>query len=273
MSEDDRPEIPEEPEPPETHEATGAPAPEVADPDEGLTAEERAMLESLSTGTGSADEITDRPGAPEQAAPTESAAEETPVEPEEKIEEAEGDELTPEEKTLLARLSAEAVGEASAAAETPQAEVEPEAPSEPAEPAAAETELTAEEEKVREQARSESERVSREELPAMFEQPGEAATEVEASTGAERDEPVIAEVLDEPEVEAEASPEEAPVGEAAAPAKPPGKLSRILAMPFDLINRPFRWIPPVWRMGLGLCGVLLLITLLLVVLVRMVFES
>ena len=42
----------------------------------------------------------------------------------------------------------------------------------------------------------------------------------------------------------------------------------ILALPFDLINRPFRWMGPVWRMGLGLCGVLLLITLLLVVLVR-----
>ena len=82
----------------------------------------------------------------------------------------------------------------------------------------------------------------------------------------------------EPEPEPELEPEEVPADETdeavapePAPPEPEGRFAKIVAWPLDLINRPFRWLPPVWRMGLGLCGILLLITLLLVIVVRVLF--
>jgi hypothetical protein len=48
-----------------------------------------------------------------------------------------------------------------------------------------------------------------------------------------------------------------------------GPVLGILAKVLDAINKPFGWLSPVMKMGLGLCGVLLLITLLLVIVVRM----
>ena len=46
------------------------------------------------------------------------------------------------------------------------------------------------------------------------------------------------------------------------------RFGRALAATLDFANAPFGWLPHAYRLGLGLCGVLLLITLVVVILAR-----
>jgi nicotinate-nucleotide--dimethylbenzimidazole phosphoribosyltransferase len=278
---------------PDTPAPTGTPADGPAHPDEGLTPEERAMLDSLSSGGATSPE----PAAEPVPEPEAEALPETAPLPREAVEIEEG--FTAEEREMLARLRAdetkpspeapspgtppsEALSEIEAAADRPAAEPDAtaEAPAsdaaaaveqapqptagpaqEPAPPAvdarpetppprSAEGPLTSAEEQVLARARSESQRLARDEVPAMFEPKPEPPPEPAA------EEVLVEENLDALEPEADA-----------ATTREPGRLAQLLAIPLDWINRPFAWLPPVWRMGLGFCGVLLLITLLLVILV------
>lgn len=190
-----------------------------------------------------------------------------------------GEGLTPEERRMLAGLSAGPAAEGRPAAEpsgAPRgAEEQPTGAAprggEPPTAPPAETGLTSEEKQVLSQVRDESERVSREELPAMFEKEGKAVAMV-APQPAELVPPVERPPAAGTEAKTAAPKDKAADVEAPAQAvTPPGVtgLLKVLAVPLDIINRPFRWMDPVWRTGLGLCGVLLLITLLLVILVRM----
>ena len=107
-----------------------------------------------------------------------------------------------------------------------------------------------EEELVLRRAREESRRLTQTELVRMFRQPPSAA---EPTAGFEA-------------LLASQPPEEAPD----LSAFERSRLGRALAAVLDFVNAPFRWLPPAYRLGLGLCGVLLLITLILVVIVKMV---
>ena len=110
--------------------------------------------------------------------------------------------------------------------------------------------VTAEEARVLDRAREESERLSRTSIRGMFERDASSTT---------------------------------PGGLEARPVHddhktPPGPsaferslFGRALASCLEVANAPFRWLPPAVRLGLGLGGVLLLITLLVVILVRMLF--
>ena len=248
-------------------EPTGAPE-EGMDLEGGLTPEERKMLASLS-GT------TRPPGETLEAAPTEEPAVE-----EQPLEEAPGEEPPLEEAPVE---EAEGVEVAAEEAE----EVPTGAPPRPVErpaPAAApvtDAPLSAEEAEVLERVRDESERVSREAVPAMFEKeaaPAEAPPEdVLAKAAAMAAAPTAEAPVEEDTTAAETPPldelavDETPVA-VAAPTPETGIL-KLLAVALDFINRPFRWVPPVWRMGLGFCGVMLLITLVLVILVRMLMGT
>lgn len=170
-------------------------------PEEGLTSEERRMLDEASsrdigTGTGETPAATEPKAAPATGAP----------EP-----------------------AAEAVATATA-------------------PAGAE--LTSEETQVLGAAKQEADRVERDELPGMF---------ADKTSGAPR----VAEF--EESREAPAPEEEAPPRE--------GLLGRVIAAPIWWMNYPFQWLAPAIRMGLGLAGVLLLITLLIVILLQIIFAS
>jgi len=258
MSPDDHPTSSEADEP------TGTPQGEV---DEGLTAEEREMLSSLSGGGAT-------PSAPE-----------APAEKDDGLSGA----FTPEEQAMLASISGRKPtptgpeGDAEPAPTGSESDAEPTPGPPPVDvedaPVAQATDeaaaLSDAEQQVREQLREESERLSREAVPAMFD---------ETKTSEEKPAEVVPEVGPSEETEApetpepEPEPEEAPADETdeavapeVVPATEEGRLAKIVAWPLDLINRPFRWLPPVWRMGLGLCGILLLITLLLVIVVRVLF--
>jgi hypothetical protein len=111
-------------------------------------------------------------------------------------------------------------------------------------------ELSTEEEKVRARAREESGRLGGEGLRRMFERgrPGHVI-----------DVPEDAEFLEGGEAR-RASPGLSRAGE-------------IIAAPLDWVNYPFSRMSQAWRLGLGLCGVFLLMTLLLVMLVRTIVGS
>ena len=110
--------------------------------------------------------------------------------------------------------------------------------------------LSAEEEGVLERARDESARITREELPRMFETG--SARKALLSSGARTT------TFGDETDEEDGGTEYARSREAAGP------LTRTL----EFLDRPFRGMPAAWRMGLGLSGVLHLITLLVVILVR-----
>jgi len=175
--------------------------------------------------------------------------------------------LTPEEKRMLASLGVTKAAEEPPLEDVPVAPFEdapvfeepPEAPqaSEPSpDGPPAETSLSPEELKLVDRLRDESERLSREELPLMF--------EAEAGAGGTRRGPRTA-------VGAAAFEREVGVAPGGRVSPPHGGPAAFIDRALDVIDRPFRWVSPVWRMGLGLCGVLLLVTLLLVLLVRIVF--
>jgi len=163
---------------------------------------------------------------------------------------------------MLASLGVPKASEEPALEDAPVFEEPPEAPEPPPVETPAqtpagmptETSLSPEELALADQLRDESERVSREELPLMFE--GQAGAGVRRSRAA----------LGGVSYEGEASAEP---GSRASPAR--GGAATFVDRALEVIDRPFRWVSPVWRMGLGLCGVLLLVTLLLVLLVRIVF--
>jgi hypothetical protein len=111
--------------------------------------------------------------------------------------------------------------------------------------------LSPEEEAVLERARDESQRITREELPRMFET---GAMRKTSTAGGAR---------------ATSFPDETDEDEPETDGARLGSPARRLARALEWVNHPFRGVPPAWRMGLGLCGVLLLITLLSVLLVRM----
>ncbi len=253
---------------------------EGAEMDEGLTPEERKMLSSLSVGEGAAESrveaepVSEAPPA-EAAAPVEESAAEVETPGKEEIAPAEE---KPEAVQVEAPAPALEAAEGEPTGAVPVVEEKPGGPG----PPPGDAPLSDEEEQVLSQVRDESQRVSREELPTMFEgkepvpgapeaaplqavEPGPPAgkTEAPAAPGAPAGEDAPAEA---PEPTAEVVGDETPA--AAAPTVEQTGVLRLLAVSLDLINRPFRGVPPVWRMGLGLCGVLLLITLFLVILVR-----
>ncbi len=114
---------------------------------------------------------------------------------------------------------------------------------------------TADEELVLRRAHEESERLVHSALRRMF----ESADEEPVAEPAAAFEALLAQAS---EGEAEEKPPEPSAFERS-------RFGRALAATLDLVNAPFRWLPAAYRLGLGLCGVLLLITLLTVILVRM----
>ncbi len=147
-----------------------------------------------------------------------------------------GDEgLTSEERRMLGALGP---NRASAPADAAPAKS----------PAEASADLTVEEEQVLLRAGEESRRLSQTALREMFDRDAAPASPVagfEALLAAEPE-------PSEPEPSAfERS-----------------RFGRGLAATLDFVNAPFRWLPPAYRLGLGLCGVLLLITLVVVILAR-----
>jgi hypothetical protein len=113
--------------------------------------------------------------------------------------------------------------------------------------------FSAEEAHVLSQAREETERLSHAERERMF-QPGSE------------------EPPDEPLPGLESLP-----ARAAEPTTPPASepsafeksgWGRALSVTLEWVNAPFLWLPRAYRLGLGLCGVLLLITLLIVILIK-----
>ena len=157
--------------------------------------------------------------------------------------------LTPEERRMLDTLAAGGAGRA---------------PARPAAPEAGRTVasevVTEEEAQVLDRARRESERLGRTlgrhslgeggSIRRMFERDASSTT---------------------PEgLEARPTP---PPRDDETPLKPSAfersLFGRALASCLEVVNAPFRWLPPAVRLGLGLGGVLLLITLLVVILVRL----
>jgi hypothetical protein len=155
--------------------------------------------------------------------------------------------LTEEERRMLGALgpSSGAASRESGPAGAPVAR--PPAPAAPASPAAG---LSEGEEMVLRQAKEESRRLTQAALERMFDRSGRPS---------------------EPTAGFEALLSQEPVAESpksAAEPKPRGRLSRAVDAVLDVVNAPFQWLPRSFRMGLGLCGALLLITLLLVILIR-----
>ena len=143
-----------------------------------------------------------------------------------------GEGLTDDERRMLGALAPAAAPPASVAG--------------PARPAA----VSEDEEMVLRRAKEESRRLTEASLGHLFEKPGRPAA---PTAGFE------ALPAQEPPAVAQKPP---------APAREPGVPARIFSAVLDFVNAPFRWLPHAFRLGLGLCGVLLLITLILVVLVR-----
>jgi len=154
--------------------------------------------------------------------------------------------LSAEERRMLDALSRGGAPEAPRSAEAPQ----PAAAKPVARPDAGN--LSSEEARVLAQAREETERLSRAELERMFQSSDDASAE--PSPGLEA---LLARAA---EAEAAAAPEPT--------AFEKSRFGRALAATLDFLNAPFRWLPRSYRLGLGLCGALLLLTLLLVILVK-----
>ncbi len=167
--------------------------------------------------------------------------------------------LTPEERRMLATLAAGGSGRPPEMSETPKAGRNAESGSDFRRD---KSEVVSEEEaRVLDQARRESERLSRTlerhslgeggSIRGMFERDASSTTPGEF----------------------EARPAAGP-GDNPTPHEPSaferGLFGRALASCLEVVNAPFRWLPPAVRLGLGLGGVLLLITLLVVILVRTV---
>ncbi len=113
--------------------------------------------------------------------------------------------------------------------------------------AATPAELSEDEELVLRQAKEESRRLTQMALERMFDK---SARPAEPTAGFEA---LLAQ-------EAEPQPAEA--------SRSKGAFARAADAVLDFVNAPFRWLPHSFRLGLGLCGVLLLITLLVVMIVR-----
>jgi hypothetical protein len=147
--------------------------------------------------------------------------------------------LTPEERRMLETLAAGGAGRP---------------PATPARPEAGRTSVsdvvTEEEARILDQARRESERLSRTSIRQMFERDASSTT------------PEGLEALLAPPPEDDETPPEPSAFERSL-------FGRALASCLEVANAPFRWLPPAVRLGLGLGGVLLLITLLVVILVRL----
>ncbi len=141
------------------------------------------------------------------------------------------DGLSEEERRMLGALGAKpAAGAASPAAN----------------PASA---VGEDEELVLRQAKEESRRLTQVALERMFDRSGKPS---EPTAG----------------FEALLSQEAAAAEKPAATPQPRGALAKAVDSALDLVNAPFRWLPHSFRLGLGLCGALLLITLLLVMIFR-----
>ncbi len=114
--------------------------------------------------------------------------------------------------------------------------------------ASAPADLTVEEEQVLLRAGEESRRLAHTALREMFDQDAEPESPVAGFEALLAVEP------------------EPPAREPSAFER--SRFGRALAATLDFLNAPFRWLPPAYRLGLGLCGVLLLITLVVVILAR-----